>query len=56
VTWIGIFDYGAGNLHSLLKAIQGEMRQQGDAVRTGNDLERRDQHAPPGIPFDIHLR
>lgn len=26
VTWIGIFDYGAGNLHSLLKAIQGDGR------------------------------
>jgi glutamine amidotransferase len=26
VTWIGIFDYGAGNLHSLVKAIQGDGR------------------------------
>ena len=26
MTWIGIFDYGAGNLHSLLKAIQGDGR------------------------------
>ena len=32
-----------------------EMGQQRDPVRTGNDLERRDQHAPPGIPFDVHF-
>ena len=32
-----------------------EMGQQRDPVRTGDDLERGHQHAPPGIPFDVHL-
>ena len=32
-----------------------EMGEQRDPVRAGNDLEGRDQHAPPGIPFDVHL-
>src|SRR6185437_14683950 len=32
-----------------------EMRQQGDMVRTGYNLERCYQDAPPGIPFDIHF-
>ena len=32
-----------------------EMGEQRDPVRAGNDLERRDQHAPSGIPFDVHF-
>ena len=33
-----------------------EMGQQRDPVQAGNDLEGRHQHAPPGIPFDVHFR
>ena len=32
-----------------------EMGQQRDPVRPGNDLERRHQHAPSGIPFDTDI-
>ena len=39
-------------------AIVGRLKvgQQRNPVRTGNDLERCDQHAPSGIPFDIDFR
>ena len=33
-----------------------EMRQQRDPVRAGDDLERGDQHAASGIPFDAEFR
>ena len=33
-----------------------KMGQQRDPVLAGNDLEGRQQHAPPGIPFDAHFR
>ena len=32
------------------------MREQRDAVVTGNDLEGSDHHAPSRIPFDAHFR
>ena len=33
-----------------------QMSEQREPVGAGNDLERRDQHTPPGIPFDVHFR
>ena len=48
MTRIGVFDYGAGNLHSLLKAIEGR----GRAVSVDTDIRssvKADMLILPGV-------